>query len=175
MRECLRWLCFGLCVHVYTIETHVGAGKIRLLGMKSHGKSLTRWWQRASFPPYDENHVSGSTRAEEGMVSENTSGAASSQQLDEHLSCTWSPAPPLIFLYLDYLSQLHHLSPFFLPFFLSTLFSCTPQLCAASSGGPLCMCVPIVCGAKSRSGALFSRRGEHVTTGLNTSVVLDTP
>lgn len=110
------------------------------------------------------------------MVSENTSGAASSQQLDEHLSCTWSPAPPpLIFLYLDYLSQLHHLSPFFLPFFLSTLFSCTPQLCAASSGGPLCMCVPIVCGAKSRSGALFSRRGEHVTTGLNTSVVLDTP
>lgn len=97
MRECLLWLCFGLCAHVYTIETHVGAGKIRLLGMKSHGKSLTRWWQRASFPPYDENHVSGATRVEKGMVSENTSGAASSQQLDEHLSCTWSLAPPPLF------------------------------------------------------------------------------
>lgn len=121
MRECLRWLCFGLCVHVYTIETHVGAGKIRLLGMKSHGKSLTRWWQRASFPPYDENHVSGATRAEEGMVSENTSGAASSQQLDEHLSCTWSPAPPPYFP----LSRLSFTAPSPFPF-LSAFFSFHP-------------------------------------------------
>lgn len=175
MRECLRWLCFGLCVHVYTIETHVGAGKIRLLGMKSHGKSLTRWWQRASFPPYDENHVSGATRAEGRYGVREYQRCCIIPAAGRTPQLYVVPCPPLIFLYLDYLSQLHHLSPFFLPFFLSTLFSCTPQLCAASSGGPLCMCVPIVCGAKSRSGALFSRRGEHVTTGLNTSVVLDTP
>lgn len=73
--------CFCLCVHMYTFQTH--AGESRLLGMKSHGKELARRWPRASFPPFDENHVSGATRAEKkGTVSENTSAAASSQRPD---------------------------------------------------------------------------------------------
>lgn len=87
-----RWLCFCLCPRVYTFETHVWDGGSR--ENQTFGYEVTwqvaRWWQRASFPPNDENHVSGATHAEEGMVSENTSTAASYQQLDDHLSCPWS-------------------------------------------------------------------------------------
>lgn len=39
-------------------------GKSDVLKMKSHGKESAKWWQRASFPPTDENHVSGASRAE---------------------------------------------------------------------------------------------------------------
>lgn len=76
-----------LCVHdQITFVRSVGGGVCggrgsNFLWMKSHSRQRGGWWQRASFPPYDENHVSGKTRAEKHMVSGNTSGAAPSPSL----------------------------------------------------------------------------------------------
>lgn len=84
-RDGIWGLCFCLHAHMYTFETRVGCsgvGEIRLW-------FSPLWWQKASFPPSDENHVSGATCVEECMVSENTSAGASSQWLDGHLSCLW--------------------------------------------------------------------------------------
>lgn len=137
-----------LCVHdqITFVRSACGSGGSNFLWMKSHSRQWGGWWQRASFPPYDENHVSCITRAERDMVSGNTSGAASSPSL-----------------YLFH-SLLPSISPFLLSPFIPPFFS-------------FCACYPyeqLKAGHGDCEQALFWRRGEHVTTGLNTSVVLDT-
>lgn len=89
------------------------------------------------------------------MVSENTSGAASSQLLDVHLSRTWSIAPSS-------------------SSFIATIFQSSITLLLASCPFSFLSNVEQKAGHGESWQALLARRGEHVTTGLNTSVVLDT-
>lgn len=129
--------------HVHVWNTCVGhweQGKNQTFGYEVTWQ-VARWWRSSSFPPYDGNHVSGATRAEEGMVSENTSAAASSQRLDKHHSCPWSSA------LLPFLSSITFL-------FSSCLFIPSTLCCRTSPGGLLCMCVSI-CEAKSRSRGIW--------------------